>query len=1107
MERLREALESALSGRGSLVVLVGEPGIGKTRLAEEFLVHARLRGAQALAGRSYEGNVEVPYLPFVEAFRQYVRSRPDEALRSELGEGAPELATLVSEVRQRFPDIAQAPRLEGEAERLRLFESVTAFVRSAAAAGPLVLLLDDLHWADKPTLLLLRHLARDLASQRVLVLGTYRDVDLDRAHPLAEVLATLRREPVFQRVLLRGLPEADVEALVFALAEDDPDPETAAARRALAEALHRETEGNPFFIGEVLRHLAEEGKIYREGGRWRSRVTSVSELGIPEGVREVVGRRLARLSDACSRLLTIASAMPAGFSWPVLAAVSGEPEATLLDLLDEALGARLVQEREGERGGTYEFTHAIIRQTLYEELSTPRRVLLHRRIGEALESLYGERSGQHAAELAHHFFHAAPGGDVERAVRYAVAAAERATSLAAYEEAADHTERALLALDLAPSDDPARRCELLLDLARAQLLAGLGDRARETALLAAALARGLGAADRLALAALRTSWEYIPTFGPPDPERVALLEEALAALGPDQGALRARVLACLATTFASNAPERAAALSEQALAEARRAGEPEALAWAVNARHSALGGAEHIEERVALADELLRAAQQVGLTELVGTAHSSRHFDLLELGDAAGARGHLEAYERLARETRLPGMLWLATALRALWAILAGRFEEAETLAEEARARAAATNLPGGPPIYAIQIGRVRAEQGRLKEMEAVLRAVNEQTPHVGWRSRLAQIYAELGREADARREFEALAADDFAGVGHDLAWLLTIAYLAEVAAFLRDAPRAERLYQLLLPHERRNITVANAACNGPVSRPLGLLAASLGRFEDAARHFGDAIAMNERLGAPALLARVRCDHARMLLARGAPGDRERALELAQQSLAAAREMGMKVLLERALATRLEVQGVASSDTKHSIYAVASAVQRKPPDLGHQTAPDGTVTLAFSDMEGFTQLTERLGDRRAHQIVKAHNAIVREQLAAHGGYEVELQGDGFLLAFASARQALLCAIGIQRALAEHVRRNPDPPLRVRIGLHTGEAIQDADKFFGRAVIQAYRIADQARAGEILVSSLLKELVEPGGDLRFDTGRTVELKGLSGSHRVFAALWA
>ena len=240
-------------------MLVGEPGIGKTRLAEEFGVYAKLRGAQVLAGRCYEGGVAVPYLPFVEAFRQYVRSRPDEALREELGAGAPEVATLVSEIRRRLPDLPEPAPLEGDAERIRLFESVASFVRSAAAANPLVLILDDLHWADKPTLLLLQFLARGIARERVLLVGGYRDVELERTHPLADIVAALRREQLYERVLLRGLSFEEVKHLVRARGGQEP-PE------GFVQRLLDETEGNPFFVEEVLRHLAEIGAIRREEG-------------------------------------------------------------------------------------------------------------------------------------------------------------------------------------------------------------------------------------------------------------------------------------------------------------------------------------------------------------------------------------------------------------------------------------------------------------------------------------------------------------------------------------------------------------------------------------------------------------------------------------------------------------------------------------------------------------------------------------------------------------------------------------------------------------------------------------------------------------------------
>ena len=474
MQQLKSALEGAFSGHGCLIMLVGEPGIGKTRLTEEFAVYARLRGAQVLAGRSYEGAAEVPYHPFVECFRQYVGTRPDEQLRQELGDGAPDVAKLVSEVRQRFPDLPTAPTLQGDAERLRLFESVTAFLRNAASAQPLVIVVDDLHWSDKPTLLMLRYLARNLAEERLLIVGAYRDVELDRTHPLAEVLATLRREPFYQRILLRGLPEDDVTAWLTALAQEEEDPEATARRRALAAALFQETEGNPFFIAEVLTHLVEEGKLVREEGRWRTRVTSPSGLGIPEGVREVVGRRLSRLSEPCNRMLTLAAAMPAGFAWEVLQTASDEPEEVLLDALDEALGARLIHELKDGRAVRYEFSHALIRQTLYEELSAPRRVLIHRRIGERLEEFHGESVGPHLGELAHHFFQAAPGGDVDKAIAYAVQAGERAVSTAAYEEALDHYDRALQALDLKQPDEPAPPLRAIAPAGRGSRFLGNG---------------------------------------------------------------------------------------------------------------------------------------------------------------------------------------------------------------------------------------------------------------------------------------------------------------------------------------------------------------------------------------------------------------------------------------------------------------------------------------------------------------------------------------------------------------------------------------------------------------------------------------------------------
>jgi predicted ATPase len=283
-------------------------------------------------------------------------------------------------VRRRLPEIPEPTPLEGEAERIRLFESVASFLRNAAAATPLTLILDDLHWADKPTLLLLQHLARSIAGERVLLVGTYRDVELERTHPLSEIVAVLRREQLYERVLLRGLSFEGVRDLLRARSGQDP-PE------GFVQRLLDETEGNPFFLAEVLRHLTEIGAIRREDGQWTGDL-SLIEQNIPEGVREVIGRRLSLLDEATNQMLTIASAMPDGFSYEVLTRVSELGEDALLDTLDATLRARLIVERKDDRGGAYEFTHALIRQTLYGELSTPRRVRLHRQIGEALETLH-----------------------------------------------------------------------------------------------------------------------------------------------------------------------------------------------------------------------------------------------------------------------------------------------------------------------------------------------------------------------------------------------------------------------------------------------------------------------------------------------------------------------------------------------------------------------------------------------------------------------------------------------------------------------------------------------------------------------------------------------
>jgi class 3 adenylate cyclase len=328
---------------------------------------------------------------------------------------------------------------------------------------------------------------------------------------------------------------------------------------------------------------------------------------------------------------------------------------------------------------------------------------------------------------------------------------------------------------------------------------------------------------------------------------------------------------------------------------------------------------------------------------------------------------------------------------------------------------------------------------------------------------------------------------------------------LCDVCAVLRDEARAALLYDRLLSYKGRYLSVSWIVNAGSAARCLGRLATTLHRWGDAERHFEEAMSGDEQMGGWAWLARSQCDYAGMLSDRGGPGDSEKAIELLGRSLETCQELGLKGWLDMCLEQKLRTQGVDSGVVSTSVEAIARSVGESRPDMTPHSGPDGTVTLVFSDMEDYTGMLERLGDLAAHRIVRDHNAIVREQTQEHGGHEVELRGDGFLLAFGSARQAVLCAIALQRAMARHSER-AEHPIRIRIGLHTGEAIRDAERFFGQSVVQAFRIADLARGGEILISSLTRDLVRTAGDLAFEEEREVELKGLAGTHRVHAVRW-
>ena len=608
LERLGHYLDRANEGRRQLVLLEGEPGIGKTRLALQFMEACEAGGALTLYGRC-DAETLVPYQPFVEALRGYLARAPEQVAQWTAEHGT-ELGRVV-------PEVAAAGGPAGgpeEEERYRLFDAVSEVLNDIARRQPVVLVLDDLHWADKPTLLMLRQLVRAAGESPLLIVATIRDTE--RPTPLVDMLVQLRREHFFERIELAGLDEADTSALI---GEFGPQGIPEHVNRALWE----ETKGNPFFLEEMVRHLGS-ATIVPDSDGW--------PLELPEGIREVIGRRLATLSERAGGVLTTAAVMGREFRVEVLEAIGPLDEDELDEVVEESVDAHVIAEVPGVYGRCC-FTHALIRQTLYDGLTATRRARLHLRVGEALEQLYAAGPDPPLAELAHHFFLAPPARGAPKAVDYAGRAAELAAAARPAEEAARVEEvarRARHHVDgAAPPPGPRR-----LACGDAQNKAGETLDARQTFREAADVARALGSARLLGLAALGLGAPGQMAGGIVDQAQVTLLEEALEAVGESAPALRVRLLARLAIELSfSEARGRREELSGEAVRLARRLGDTRGLGVALAARHWSLWGPANVHERLEAANEVLALSESSGDERLAIAGHRWRMMDLLELGE------------------------------------------------------------------------------------------------------------------------------------------------------------------------------------------------------------------------------------------------------------------------------------------------------------------------------------------------------------------------------------------------------------------------------------------------------------------------------------------
>ena len=851
---------SGQQGSGQLVFLAGDAGIGKTALTADVARRVHEAGAIVLAGRSPRETV-VAYQPILEALRHWALNAPASELSSTSREYGSELSRLIPELRRRAPDLPPPPVDEPETERYRLFEAVVGLLTELSRRAPVLLVLDDLQWADRPTLLLLRHLARATTPARVLILGAYRSSER-RGDTFTNALAELRRDRLASQLDIGGLGELETAELVRLRAGEAPS-------RSFARALYAETEGNPFFVEEIVRHLLEAG--VRAGS---ASASDLQRFGLPEGVKQVIAWRLGRLEAPVVELLRVAAVIGRDVDASLLERVVLLAEEEFLSALEEALAAGLLVESD-ERPDSYVFAHALIRETLYEGMSVPRRARIHKRVGEAIGATQGRRQGRYLPELAYHFTRGvADEEDAEEAISYALRAAEQASTMLAHEEAAEHYARALDVLGRFQPDAIGRRCELLLAMGEARVRGG--ERAQSSSAFreAAALAEQLGDGAALARAAVGASRRYVQPPGVVDSELIAMIERALE-LQPERTPMRVRLLACLCgAIYYSPERERMQALSQEANEIAAELADPEARAHACAACRRVLWDAPHLQDRIETSTEMLTLARQAGNLELQLQAHAWLVVDLLERGDLDAVDAQMEVFSAGADRLRQSLFEWTSIMWQAMRALLGGALDRADRLASEALAAGAPAEAVTASQYYAIQVLAIRREQGRMGELEqAVRRLVSENPGRPAWRAALANLLCEEGRLAEAREEFELLAAHGFEDVPKDLDWMIAMTLLSDVCADLGDGERAALLYDQLEPYADVNVVIGLAAvCLGSASSFLGKLAATMGNGELAAEHFERALAANTALGAPGPLARTQVDYARAI-ARSSLGD------------------------------------------------------------------------------------------------------------------------------------------------------------------------------------------------------------------------------------------
>jgi DNA-binding SARP family transcriptional activator len=864
LEALAGVYAGVVGGSRRLVLLCGEPGIGKTRLATQFALRAHDDGAIVLHGRCDEEAL-LAQQPFVEALRHYVYECPQQRLAGQLQVVSRELRRIVPELADRIPDLPEPLAGDPDGARSRLFEAVCSLLCEAAQSTPVVLVLDDLHWADRATLLLLKYLARYPRPARLMVLGTYRETELDIDHPLRATLAELGRERLLEQRALAPLDAAAVSRLVGVHAGDAASPE-------LRRIIYERTEGNAFFVVEMLRHLRESGAIGDTGEPEPDPATG--HRAVPGGVKDVIGQRVARLGPEVNRLLATASVLGRTFELDVLQRLSELGEDELLDGLEAAVRAHVIEEVAGT-AGRYTFSHALIRDSVYGALTATRRALFHRRAGAALEQAHRLQIESYLAELAYHFAQAGSSDDLVKAIEYGTRAGEHAISQLAYEQAATHFRQTTELIDAV---DPQRlqrqRCDLVIAQGEAERQAG-DPVYRQTLLGGAHLAQELHDPERLACAALANTNGVFSSGQDVDRDRVAVLRAALGAYDGADSPTRAALLSLLALELGADHDWNLRdELSDDAVAMARRVGDPHTLALVLIQSGLAklspqLGPELHTNLR-----EAGELAARLEDPLLAGHAAYLGANVAMQAGDLERADHLLARLTAVAEQLRQPFLRYYDVVARAKRCTISGPPEDAERLAYAALQIGRNAGLPDTTLTFLAQLFVARFLQGSLGRCD----------PHLpdfsvapGWtppgspeitRSRslplmfdaaISAVLCEVGRLDDARPHFDLVMSRGLGDLRHDYTALAIPAYASIACVRLDDTLNAQRLHTILEPHRHRLVNT-RASWLGATTHYLALLAATLERPDEADAHFAAAERTYTSLDARPWLARLHSD-------------------------------------------------------------------------------------------------------------------------------------------------------------------------------------------------------------------------------------------------------